>query len=384
MRTSKKLCQLSLEKMSSPSISVDSAIIHKAIRESNIELFRIFLMLMIISHHYVVNSGLTELYNPHEITWNMIFLELFGWGGKTGINCFLLITGYFMCQGRFTWRKFWKLVLELKFYILTIYAVFLLSGYETFQFQMAYKKLFSITMEFGRGFGGTYVCLFLLIPYLNRLISIFSKKEFERLLLILLSIQTVVSTFIYNSYYEYLLWYVTVYFVGSYIRLYPSRWMSNRLFINRMVAFSIVIIALSILVLTLSSFYVGRMLPIYYFVSDSNKILAVLSSVSFFLFFLNLKLKPSKIINTIASATFGILLIHTSGDTMRRFLWRDTFHNVDWYDSPYLVIHSVLVVLSVYIVCAIIDLVRIRYIERSLFSYFDKFKDRIKINSILS
>ncbi len=28
-------------------------------RNSNLELFRIFLMLMIIAHHYVVNSGFT-------------------------------------------------------------------------------------------------------------------------------------------------------------------------------------------------------------------------------------------------------------------------------------------------------------------------------------
>ena len=66
-------------------------------RDSNIELFRVITMLCIVAHHYVVNSGLLELIGKTEsLTPNSIFLLLFGWGGKTGINCFLMITGWFM------------------------------------------------------------------------------------------------------------------------------------------------------------------------------------------------------------------------------------------------------------------------------------------------
>lgn len=55
-------------------------------RDSNFELFRIVLMLLIIAHHYVVNSGFSKLYDFDNITGNMIFLQLFGFGGKIGIN----------------------------------------------------------------------------------------------------------------------------------------------------------------------------------------------------------------------------------------------------------------------------------------------------------
>ena len=50
-------------------------------RESNIELFRIVLMLMIIAHHYVVNSGVERLYDYSNVSGNQVFLELWGWGG---------------------------------------------------------------------------------------------------------------------------------------------------------------------------------------------------------------------------------------------------------------------------------------------------------------
>lgn len=68
-------------------------------RSSNFELYRIICMLMIVAHHYVVNSGLTctDCLLKNDFTSsNSIFLVLFGAWGKTGINCFLMITGFFM------------------------------------------------------------------------------------------------------------------------------------------------------------------------------------------------------------------------------------------------------------------------------------------------
>ena len=67
-------------------------------RNSNIELFRILSMLMIVAHHYVVNSGLLDCIDAQNtLQLRDYFLLLFGLGGKTGMNCFVLITGYFMC-----------------------------------------------------------------------------------------------------------------------------------------------------------------------------------------------------------------------------------------------------------------------------------------------
>ena len=74
-------------------------------RSSNLELFRIITMLLIVAHHYVVNSGLTATDGPifsNLLSWKSIFLLLFGAWGKTGINYFVLITGYFMCKSNIT------------------------------------------------------------------------------------------------------------------------------------------------------------------------------------------------------------------------------------------------------------------------------------------
>ncbi len=57
-------------------------------RDSNIELFRIITMLAIIAHHYVVNSGLSEVIYKEPLNSHSIFLFIFGEWGKIGINCF--------------------------------------------------------------------------------------------------------------------------------------------------------------------------------------------------------------------------------------------------------------------------------------------------------
>ncbi len=85
-------------------------------RDSNLELFRCITMLLIVAHHYVVNSGLISSGGPvweNPCSWRSLFLLIFGAWGKTCINCFVLITGYYMCKSAITARKFVRLFAEI-------------------------------------------------------------------------------------------------------------------------------------------------------------------------------------------------------------------------------------------------------------------------------
>ena len=99
-------------------------------RNSNLELYRIIVMLAIVAHHYVVNSGLLRMMEQDPISIRSIYFYLFGAWGKTGINCFVLITGYFMCKSHITLEKFMKLLMEVMFYKIVISGLFIVSGYE--------------------------------------------------------------------------------------------------------------------------------------------------------------------------------------------------------------------------------------------------------------
>lgn len=102
--------------------------------------------------------------------------------------------------------------------------------------------------------------------------------------------------------------------------------------------------------------------------ADSNKILAVVTAICLFMFFKNLNIKQSKLINTIAASTFGVLLIHANSDAMRQFLWKDVLKNTSMYGTTYLILHAIGSVLGVYIICTIIDILRSRFLERPIFN----------------
>ena len=115
--------------------------------------------------------------------------------------------------------------------------------------------------------------------------------------------------------------------------------------------------------------FIGKNLS-YFFVSDSNKPLAVLTAIFAFLFFKNLEIGYSKVINTIAASAFGVLLIHANSDTMRQWLWKDTLDNVGHFDGN-IYLHAIGSVLAIYVICTIIDFMRIQLLEKPFFKWFD-------------
>lgn len=343
-------------------------------RNSNIELYRIITMLLIVAHHYVVNSGLTALDGPiyaEPLSWRSIFLFLFGAWGKIGINCFVLISGYFMCKSQISLKKFVKLLGEVMFYNIAIYVIFLLSGYETFsltKFVYAFLPVVSV----GQGFTSCYILFFLCIPFLNILINNITEKQHAYLLVLLGFIYVFFGTLpLFNVTMNYVSWFIVLYFIAAYIRMYPKKLFDNTRFWGIAMGVSIALSMLSVITCAWLSQIFNKQMA-YYLVTDSNTFLAVLTGVSSFMFFKNIKIKNSKFINTVAASTFGVLLIHANSDAMRRWLWQDVLNNVGMYDSNLLVVHAVGSVLAIYTICTILDYLRVRYIEAPFMKYFDK------------
>ncbi len=337
-------------------------------RESGIELFRIVLMLVIVSHHYVVNSGLSTLISENAtLTSNIIFLLLFGWGGKTAINCFVLITGYFMCESNITVRKFIKLLLQVEFYKITIYLIFLLTGYESYSIKGLLKSITPF-YSIGSGFTSSYLIFFLFIPFLNILIHGMDKKIHLKLIGLCVLVFTILPSFILAKVtFSYVFWFIIIYLIAAYIRLYPENWFYSLKVWGIMMLVSLGLSWCSVIAIA----WLGKLLHIngyqYFFVADSNKILALVTAVCAFMYFKNLHVNYNKFINTIAASTFGVLLIHANSDTMRTWLWRDTLNNVHYFDSSLLVFHAVCSVAAIYVICTFIDMLRIRFLEKPFF-----------------
>ena len=348
-------------------------------RNSNLELYRIIVMLLIVAHHYVVNSGLTDaggvIYSD-PMSAKSLFLLIFGAWGKTGINCFVLITGYFMCKSRITAKKFFKLLFELEFYNIVIYFIFLLSGYEPFSLKEFVKCILPV-YSVSYGFTSCFLLFYLCIPFLNILIHNLNEKQHFRLILLVSFIYIFFGTVPkFSVTMNYVSWFCVLFFIASYIRLYSKKIFENKAFWGIATLISIALSVISVVSCAWLGSKIDRNMA-FYFVSDSNTFLAVTNGVCSFMFFKNLKIRQSKFINTVAASTFGVLCIHANSDTMRRWLWKDTLNNVGAYGSDLIVLHAIGVVIAIFIICTLIDMARIRLIERLFFKLWDRHFEKI-------
>ena len=351
-------------------------------RQSNLELLRIVGMLLIIAHHYVVNTGIMDNLSLAEHPSRVIFLNLFGMWGKTGINIFILISGYFMCQSNLTIRRYCKIAFEWIFYHYMIYFIMLATGYETATAKRVYQLVFApFIYANGSGcFTSSFLIFYLFIPFLNRFIRSVNWTEYRRFVLLLLFVFTGLSTFFTNTYiFGEVFWFCAVYFIGGYLRLYPPTWSQSLRQSARLLVLSWLVCYASVFALAFLALHFGIGGGLTYFVLDANKLGAVLVSVFIFCTFRNLDVPYSKAINLVAQTTFGILMIHANSDAWRTFMWRDLLHVDTSYDLllPYLALRSVFIVACVFIACSLLDLIRIYFIEKPVFRHFDWFEGKI-------
>jgi len=340
-------------------------------RSSNLELYRIICMLMIVAHHYVINSGLAApdgvmMQNLHSA--NSLYYWLFGVWGKTGINCFMLITGYFMCKSQITLRKFLKLMLEVYLYKLVICAIFMIAGYE----HLTGTRILQLVLPFwgfNQNFTSCFIGFWLTIPFWNILVRNMTQRQhllLTGLLLLYYSVMAMLPPFEIS--FNYMTWFGVLYLVASYIRLYPHPIFENRRFWGCATFLTVGMAMLSVVVPELL-FGKGML----FMVSDANKPLALAVAVVSFLWMKNLPVPQSKWINRIGGSTFGVLLIHANSDAMRQWLWHDTIDCVRHYDMPLAqtVAYSVGSVAVIFTVCILIDRLRIRLLEEPVFKWMD-------------
>lgn len=337
-------------------------------------------MLLIVMHHYVVNSGLFDTIRESPASASSAVMLLFGAWGKTGINCFVLITGYFMCKSSFTWQKLLKLYLQITLYSVVIYGIFCISGHEPLSVFRSASKLFPVK-SIESNFTGCFILFFLFIPFLNVFLQHIDRPQHRNLVILLLVIYTFLPTMHIPLSFNYVSWFIVIYLLAAYIRFYG---LGDRISHRGWgwITFALILTSsASVLVLFVlhKSGYTGHWVP-YYFISDSNKLLALLVSISSFMWFKNLKIPYSRMINAVGATTFGVLLIHANSDAMRQWLWRETVDCVGHFGDSVLwtLGYATATVLIVFTVCSGIDWFRGKLIEPWLMQQADKLVAKIK------
>lgn len=316
-------------------------------RQSNFELLRIIAILLITFHHIAFNTGILKMNGSNRVIADFLVI-----GGKFGVNIFVLISSYFLCKKNIKFSKIIQLVFQVLFYSLLLYflALFLfqeefhLKAAITFFFPIIFKKWWFVT---------AIIALYVIHPFLNLLIKNLSEKKYLLFLAISTLFLSIIPTFLNQEiYYSDFLWFVYLYFIGAYLRIYGEERFS---YINRNVfwlfsLFNYFVIFLSIEVFGVlgqdfAFFRAGH----YHFISQTSFFL-LLSSISLFYYFKTISLSSS-FINQVSKLTFGVYLIQ-SHPLFNKGIYQ-FFQSI--LDSSYFWIYSIFYCMCLFVMCFLLD-----------------------------
>lgn len=336
-----------------------------ASRSSNLELMRVILMFLIVVHHSVVNSGVMNGWESNPGAPGSLVLVLLGMWGKTCINPFVLVTGYFMCKRSLSAKKSLKLLLQVAFWFIAVNAFLLVIGEEGPV--DAAKALLTPVRDVNSNFIPSYLILYFSIPVINAYISATGRAGVAAAIALLLWSQTVIPSFLAApSSFSEVAWYIALYLIGTWCRLWPFRWMRNRRAVSAGFLASTILSLLSVIIFYRVSLRFGLgWASSYFLVSDSGKVLALTTGLFCFLWFPGLRMPRVKAVNAAASTVFGVLLIHANCPAMRAWLWGDVLGIPSLYGcgGGAVAARVLLGALAVFACCSLLEAARSALVE---------------------
>lgn len=292
-------------------------------RSSNFELLRIVSMTMVVVMHVLRHGGILQTLTVGSLEY------WFLWGMESlsfvGVNCYLLLTGYFQVQAQFRWKKVIALVVQLMFYAaLSEVVLVIMTG------KVKLKDILLVIDPIGNNvywFASQYLILYVMSPYINQMLAALSKDSHKRLIVILTVMCGVYPTIAFWAKNTFgignnIAWFITMYVAAAFFRLYDVK-------ISMKTAITGYLVCTAILLL--SRFVLDKVGTLIHFDSDLGKLLfyynspvVAISSICVFMCFKQInieKLRFKRAINLVASLCFGVYLIHDS-DILRTELWR--------------------------------------------------------------
>ena len=335
----------------------------------------------------IVMSHLTQhgiWFSPDaEISNQFLLAHLFQmWSGQLGNWIFILISGYFVCTSKFSWKK----VFALWFQIFSISAIIglityfskvkVIGFYNPNYTQLGFfesakpatkKDLIRCLLPcyFGNNwFAVAYLVFYLFVPFLNHFREKLSQKMHLQLITLMFALGCVVKQFPFEGFFvnDNLFMFILGYFIASYIRFYNPKIISHTK-INFVISICLMIS------FALWNCFVYKFLYHLQFIRNNSekvlsffgggmpRILSTLNAVLIFSTFKNIKILHSRFINTVASTTFGVYLLHENL-LINKTIWHVVFRLDDWTSSPYLLPYMFFCATVVFAVCTIIELIR--------------------------
>lgn len=334
-------------------------------RNSGIELLRITCMFMILILHYCSKGGFISINvfenKLSEISW---FIRAFS---IVAVNCFVLVTGYFSVKSNCNYKKVVKIWAEVFFYSFSIFMIFKLFNITDLSIKESLEYFFPIILK-TYWFISIYIVLYLLAPYLNICLNNIDRKAFKRLLIILVSISCLSSvlinfkfTVIDESNGYGILWFITLYCIAAYIRLYKNKEYNAFSCLIKYITISIFIYLSRIALWQLCERGIFSNNINYDAFYAYNSVTVALSSIYLFLFFKNINIKfkfLEKSILKIAPLTLAVYIIHET-PLVRNILYKNMLHTNLVHTVKDFLWALPLSCITIFVICCTVESIRI-------------------------
>lgn len=288
----------------------------KKTRDANLELLRIIAMMLIITLHSLEYGGAFEALLENTINY---YLTYFLYGTtQIAVNCYVMISGYFLVTSKFKLKKLVSLWLEVVFYSLFIYLILAVLGLTSFGVGTLITCFIPILS--GRyWFVTIYVGMYLVSPFINKAVYALSREQHRNLNILLFFLFSVWILLPFSAGMNSgggwgLAWFVVLYFQASYLRLYykPDGKIGKK-------ALAAGLNLCLIFFTRIGMELLGKFSGNSYFIERAgwcyryDSLPVFLATMSVFILLINVKtcVKIQKsVINAISPLTFAIYLIH--------------------------------------------------------------------------
>ena len=321
-------------------------------------------MLMVICLHFFGHGGVVEhalqLWTP-----NWFIVQLIVGFCYVCVNCFILISGYFLCTSKFRLVKWVSIWIETMFYSVLIYLLLVVFGLVPFSVSELVKSFMVFTLS-RYWFVTAYLLLMIISPFLNHAIAHMDQRSHAACCVIMFLVFSVLHNIVYicdfaqlsNGY--SMLSFAVLYIFAAYIRKYvsiPS--------ISTARAAIVYVICICTMVgeralaywLTPAIFGVPQLTSVFY---PYNSITNIVGSIAFFLIFLKISSvgKPlSRFLSLTAPVSFSAYLIHEHR-VLRPILW-DWLTPYAYEQSIWLIPYMILCVAVIFLGCCAIEHLRL-------------------------
>ena len=312
------------------------------VRLSNFELLRLLCIFGIVCMHAFgsFRGTATGINLVYGVLINSIF--------NTGVSIFVLISGYFGIS--FSTNKYLKLELEV-----LLYSIVSVVSISAMQNSWNIKQIVKACMPVASGqywYITSYMLLLIFSEYINRVPEKLEKRDFEKLLFLMLLvfsiIPTIVQVHVMNDGGKGVANMLLMYFIGRYIRLYKDEEQK----ISRFLLLGVgMIVTGFILDFSLTMFRGGKGLYTP-FARDCSCII-VLASVAIFMCFKQIRFY-SKTVNKLAKHVVAVYLFEGAMRTAIGQFFDITLYEKEWYLFIVITVYA----LAVMIGCMAVDMIR--------------------------